>query len=360
MVLDIPKSTLNAALSAASLFARLPNGESAGRVHFNVKDSECCIEYANYPYCFRLRLTYEIPLGNASFTCSIATLQKIASASGTEVSIRDFNTSYVAMLPGAAAISIETILDTDADYEFTIPDNHSAHFLDYPAFRSTLQQLNALLHVASSVADKCIICKGKHAFVNVGSVLGRSQNVFDYDFSVSKYLLDAVSPLINLYTTGSVELNKGSMSLWLYGDGNATCEVMFPVTDDPHILGSFLSPLFIRAFDSDDDKAFGFDTSVMLQHLKAVASMGYYDDTATLDLHSKEVTLRVKCNNGSAFEKDYPITEGSAENITLRVASATLIALLGASDEYTRFSYAMGNLLMNTASATYCLRSSGK
>lgn len=356
MIYDIPKPLLSAALQTATLLSRLPNGDFATRICVGADKGAGFIRYNNRPYEFILRFPLSNPVEDFLLVCPISTFSKMLSASSNVVSIRKFEASYVVLLDGGATVALDTIVGADADYTHEFKGVCGYREIDPVGFKKSLTSMTALLPAAVSVADKCLIFKSGHTYVNVGSVLGRSENVFGVDFSISKYMLDALAPMMQFADHITCGLST-HMELQFGTESCVSVYLQFPVTYDPSVLGSFLSPLFMRAFDAPSGKAFTLPVGSIVGHLKAVGSLEYYESIVRLSVSLAYVGMQVECTNGPAFDMSYAMTSGSGEPGSIRVPIKVLTTILDFVGEDACFTMTQSGLLVSPTHATFCIRS---
>lgn len=319
-------------------------------------------KWVNALYKFEFSLPNIAAKDFAPVCVSINSLKHIlGNLPGDLILVRGDKPDEVSVLVGSQLVRLDLIPFVPEWFDFEIPVGEES--IDAGRVCNDLKVFSTLFKLTSRSVEQLLISKDGYSYIDVGAVAGRSDAFFGCDASVvHKAAVDAVVLLVSTFK-GDVKFSvkecepmEGSTdraTLYTFALGGMA-SLQIPVVSGEKV-DSFLSPALIGSFSYTE---FGcFNVSDLLSVLKLVSTLDYF--TQFVRLEFKDLTLNVTSHTvyGSNDTYTFNCTSGRVGSGVLNLEIGTFLYVLSLCNEYSRFSVRAGNMLVDTGSSLFFLRS---
>lgn len=319
-------------------------------------------KWVNALYKFEFSLPNIAAKDFAPVCVSINSLKHIlGNLPGDLILVRGDKPDEVSVLVGSQLVRLDLIPFVPEWFDFEIPVG--AESIDVGRVCNDLKVFSTLFKLTSRSVEQLLISKDGYSYIDVGAVAGRSDVFFGCDASVvHKAAVDAVVLLVSIFkgdvkfSIKECEPTEGSTdraTLYTFALGGMAF-LQIPVVSGEKV-DSFLSPALIGSFSYTEYGC--FNVSDLLSVLKLVSTLDYFTQFVRLEFKGSTLNVTSHTVYGSNDTYTFNCTSGYVGSGVLNLEIGTFLYVLSLCNESSRFSVRSGNMLVDTGSSLFFLRS---
>lgn len=358
----VSRVRLTPLIQALDVLSQLALDACARSVYIYGDTDNVTFKWVNALYKFEFSLPNIAAKAFAPACVPINSLKHIlGNLPGDLILVRGDNSEEASVLVGSQLVRLDLIPFEPDWFNFEIPAGSDA--IDVDRVSNDLKVFSTLFKLTSRSVEHLLISKDGYSYIDVGAVAGRSDVFFGSSASViHKAAVDAVVMLVSIFngdvkfsikdsgvSGGSIE----SATLYTFSFGGSAF-LQIPVVSGEKV-DSFLSPALVDSFSYTDSGC--FNVPDVLSVLKLVSTLDYFTKFVRLEFKGDSLSVTSHTVYGSNDVYTFNCTSGAVGSGVLNLEIGTFLYVLSLCNEASRFSVRSGNLIVDTGSSLFFLRS---
>lgn len=348
--ISITKQEISPILRTIECLSKVSTDAYSKNLYMETTKEKITIKYNNSPYLLEYSLDNRSGCVFPAVSIPIAHVRKLVGNVSTNL-IFVWDKEQLSICIGENLLYVETASFDPKQYAFEF--STCEEVLDAAHIKENLKDFSSLLSATNNAAEKNVICKGESSYFNASAVFGKAKNFFgEHSMVISKLVADAICSLADEAKQG-IRCNVVENRITLDFVGLAKC--VFPITTDPVIFETFLSPLFLNSFQYNGEALIANES--LRQILSLINALDYFTSFACVDFRKDDFSVIAHKKSGGDTEYKFRYLDGTLEPVSFNVSIPVILTVLGRSTAAAKYSTSNGNLIVDLDTVVFCVRS---
>lgn len=348
--ITITKAEIQPVLRTIEFLSKVSTDAYSKNLYVETSKDKITLKYNNIPYLLEYQLDNRSGCVFPPISIPLAHVKKLVGNVSTNL-IFVWDKDQLSICLGENLVFVETVSFDPKQYEFTFSE--CEEILDDAHIKNNLKDFSSLLSATNNAAEKNIICKDESSYFNASAVFGKAKNFFgEHSMILSKLVIDAICSMAEESKQG-IKCNVADNRITLEFVGVAKC--VFPITTDPTVFETFLSPLFLDAFHYDKEALIANES--LRQILSLVNALDYFNSFVRVSFETNSFRVIAHKKSGGDTEYTFRYLDGEMEQTSFDISIPVLLTVIGKSTAAAKYATSKGNLIVDLDTVVFCVRS---